>query len=475
VGAHKTGSSAIQRSLRHYDDGEAIYASFPSSNHSKFMVTIFSAIADRYHGWTKEGATAEHIQSEKERYLEILEKDLKNKKRNTLIISAEDASSFSENDIKAMDAYFADNGLKLEVVFYYRDPIDYVASAVQEKVKGGAKVIQLFSPDYSTRISNFTKALSKDKIKVLNYNEEVKKHGEVVASFSDLCGLKDVTVTSSNISISEAALKLLFCLNHTCTLMFGTPDRKNAWQRTRQVIFRAYPVKTENDKIKKNILKMFAADSIQEDINFLNSNFNSQFKNVDKGVSDIDPYDYLNDFENVDLSPLYTYLEQSFGVDITGDETAAETINMIFHINYYLRSDSMTFRVIRDVALNISNGKAGPKDAEKLFRRALNFRPNSPVSKEFLAHKKKQKLQAQQESAEKLKQDVQRDNLKLIKGIGPKYEKGLNAVGVHSFCQIASWKASDLKKLDEKISGISDRAVRGKWKDQAATLAKRGS
>ncbi|WP_347313019.1 endonuclease [Defluviimonas sp. SAOS-178_SWC] len=64
------------------------------------------------------------------------------------------------------------------------------------------------------------------------------------------------------------------------------------------------------------------------------------------------------------------------------------------------------------------------------------------------------------------------DDLKMIKGVGPKLEALLNEVGVWHFDQIASWKAKDIAFVDEKMVGFHGRITRDEWVKQAKVLAK---
>ena len=64
------------------------------------------------------------------------------------------------------------------------------------------------------------------------------------------------------------------------------------------------------------------------------------------------------------------------------------------------------------------------------------------------------------------------DDLKLIKGVGPKLEKLLNTLGFYHFDQIAKWSAEELSWVDENLEGFKGRASRDEWVSQANTLAK---
>ena len=67
------------------------------------------------------------------------------------------------------------------------------------------------------------------------------------------------------------------------------------------------------------------------------------------------------------------------------------------------------------------------------------------------------------------------DDLKKIKGIGPKFEGDLNSKGVYYFRQIAAWKAADVKMVEGVIDSFPGRIKRDEWIKQAKTLAKQAA
>ena len=66
------------------------------------------------------------------------------------------------------------------------------------------------------------------------------------------------------------------------------------------------------------------------------------------------------------------------------------------------------------------------------------------------------------------------DDLKQIKGVGPKLEAMLNRMGVYHFDQIASWRAPEVAWVDENLEGFKGRVSRDNWVDQAKLLASGG-
>ncbi len=65
----------------------------------------------------------------------------------------------------------------------------------------------------------------------------------------------------------------------------------------------------------------------------------------------------------------------------------------------------------------------------------------------------------------------QADDLKLIKGVGPKLEKLLHSLGFFHFDQIANWTAEEIAWVDENLAGFKGRVTRDDWIVQAKVLA----
>ncbi len=66
------------------------------------------------------------------------------------------------------------------------------------------------------------------------------------------------------------------------------------------------------------------------------------------------------------------------------------------------------------------------------------------------------------------------DDLKQIKGIGPKLEKLCNKLGFYHFDQVAAWKKAEVEWVDQNLEGFSGRVSRDEWVKQAKVLAKGG-
>ena len=67
------------------------------------------------------------------------------------------------------------------------------------------------------------------------------------------------------------------------------------------------------------------------------------------------------------------------------------------------------------------------------------------------------------------------DDLKQIKGVGPKLEGVLHSMGFYHFDQIAAWGPDEIAWADQNLVGFKGRVSRDDWVPQAKTLAEGGT
>jgi predicted flap endonuclease-1-like 5' DNA nuclease len=68
----------------------------------------------------------------------------------------------------------------------------------------------------------------------------------------------------------------------------------------------------------------------------------------------------------------------------------------------------------------------------------------------------------------------QADNLKEIKGVGPKLEQVCFSMGFYHFDQIAAWTEDEIAWVNANLIGFKGRVTRDKWVEQAKVLAEGG-
>jgi predicted flap endonuclease-1-like 5' DNA nuclease len=70
----------------------------------------------------------------------------------------------------------------------------------------------------------------------------------------------------------------------------------------------------------------------------------------------------------------------------------------------------------------------------------------------------------------RLNLEVSPDDLRRIRGIGPKIEAQCHQLGIYSYAQIAAWTAEDIAHIDVQLRGFEGRASRNDWVSEAKAL-----
>ncbi|MEQ9260000.1 MAG: NADH-quinone oxidoreductase subunit NuoE [Roseovarius sp.] len=109
--------------------------------------------------------------------------------------------------------------------------------------------------------------------------------------------------------------------------------------------------------------------------------------------------------------------------------------------------------------------KAAPKPAEKKAEPKAEKKAPEPAAE--VAQKEPESLDAPRGDGA--------DDLKFIKGVGPKLEELLHELGFYHYDQIAEWSAEEVAWVDENLKGFKGRVSRDGWVEQARILAEGGS
>ena len=126
-----------------------------------------------------------------------------------------------------------------------------------------------------------------------------------------------------------------------------------------------------------------------------------------------------------------------------------------------------------------------PKPAAKAApaAEAPKVQPSKPLSgeAELAARKGDYKYEAEAAETEGVKpeglaeaREGGPDDLKRIKGIGPKLQELCFELGYYHFDQIASWTAEEVAWVDQNLKGFRGRVTRDNWVEQAKLLASGG-
>lgn len=303
IGIHKTGSSAIQETMRGYADQTTRYASFKEANHSIPMITIFSADRFNFHGWRKIGLTPAEIETKRREYLAILERDLTDPDHDRLIISGEGLSTLSAADKEAMLDFFASRGLQVKVFAFARAPQDFAASAIQEHIKGGAKSLPSITTRYRFRLEDYRKALPAGHVVVKDFKSALSDFGDISLGFAHYLGLDLQTPKRTNESLSSLTVRLLYRLNRLPISTLGSRQHHEARNKLILLLAREFR-RGDSSQLDKTILAQALPPSENDEIDYLKTEFGVSYPKVTSfgGAQDVD--NYLNDLSDLNVNRL---------------------------------------------------------------------------------------------------------------------------------------------------------------------------
>lgn len=106
------------------------------------------------------------------------------------------------------------------------------------------------------------------------------------------------------------------------------------------------------------------------------------------------------------------------------------------------------YAVVKDVEDRVS----APKKEKKV---AAKPKKEEAVAKAPAAEKETAKKEAPKKAAPKAKKEAKGDDLKKLNGVGPAFEKRLNALGIFTYADMIALTDAKIEKLEEKDSMTS--------------------
>lgn len=243
LGFHKTASTSIQTTLAHNRKFLAkynfLYPAFhlfnkSYNNHSFPINSIFAKRnkknKNQIEGNWEQSEIAQIFTKQFDKYLN----DSK-----SVIFSGEGVSILAPAELKLLKQKLENTGKIIRPIIFVREPLAYLISSTQQKLKGEAWTIErTVAEDYA--------AIDIEKIKKIkaifpytefySFDEACAYPGGPVAYFLHLLDFdpEKFEIIKKNESISMPAAQLLNYLNHRCAIFLGDRDRLNYTRSSRE-------------------------------------------------------------------------------------------------------------------------------------------------------------------------------------------------------------------------------------------------
>ena len=286
IGLPKTGTTTIQNVLyanREYllEQEKVLYPSL-APNLTTPLCTIFLDKPQRHIANKMAGLTTEEIAGRQKEYLESLEAEVSSSRWDTLLLSAEGVSNLSASELAKLREWGEKYSSKWTVLVCVRHPVGYVSSVIQQLMKGGDTLRQLYEklpmPNYHGKISNAISVFGRENVQVFDFNAATESNDGVVGTFATQAGLAESTrdllasrAVRDNESLSLEAVRVLDSLNRQRPMFDGNvraPRRPNPGQEL------AYIGRIKGRKFDvPNSVKEDIRQRGREDIAWLNETF----------------------------------------------------------------------------------------------------------------------------------------------------------------------------------------------------------
>ncbi|MEL0630768.1 hypothetical protein [Psychromonas aquatilis] len=372
VGAHKTGTSTIQKNLSlipelEWDSAGCTYPIFNNGfsdifNHSIVIYSFFSEHADKYHMNLKFGFDNQSkVNALNEKYLQQMDTFF-NKSKDTIILSGEDIGVLSENELKELKLFFISRYAvtDFQVVYSVREHLSYLNSDLQEAVKGGQTLkaltqlkVSTVENIYQNTISKFLDVFGGASLNIYSFELAIKEKAGLTKFFINnfipelhLCDFEEV---KSNESLSYEATELISYINEKLSFYVDGVISK---EREVNDLIPLWKIKGEKFTINCE------ADLFEEDKKWLLKNFNINY------LIDVHP--------NKDLNKNYWSIESLNDLESAMAILPEKILNLIIE---FLKVKAF--------------GSSDPNKSILFLQLAKKYRPNGPLINERLNHYKR--------------------------------------------------------------------------------------
>lgn len=309
VGAHKTGTTSIQRDLfldrKKLYENKVLYPHFPDSaaNHSVALFSLLSPNPEKFHVNIEKGRVSpKSLEKYHNDIIEYLKSTSLDTTWEKMIVSGESLSVLPEANIiklKQLIENIYGYSAKIKVVYCIREPVSYHISAIQERVKGEALKSILYNNSHMKNffvknIKKLRNVFGNNNVKVIDFKELIST-GDIANSFLQLSGINGVSVSAikeqSNVSMTYESVILLDSINSR--LVSKIPKRE--LYKVRDDFKNTSGVKYLPEVEIINLIKT----NSQEDVQFYFEKFNYTYKDAYLDYSDSWSSHTLNDIEAI--------------------------------------------------------------------------------------------------------------------------------------------------------------------------------
>ncbi|NRF95759.1 hypothetical protein HQN89_33575 [Paenibacillus frigoriresistens] len=224
VGLHKSGSSSIQETLflkKNNFELEKMGYLYPKCWQPNHSMAIYSAFCDdptKYHGNIRLGYSAAQLNNLNKNNLIDLMNEIAESKFSKLIISGEDISLLSLDNLNELKKYLTSIcTYQIKVIIYVRHPVYWAISSIQQFIKNGRQnyndallqMDEIIGNLFVDRIDKFVHVFGRESVNVYSFEEAILNELGPVGHFLSAIGIDDDDLSKFNIVNANQSISLI--------------------------------------------------------------------------------------------------------------------------------------------------------------------------------------------------------------------------------------------------------------------------
>lgn len=251
-------------------------------NHTNALCTAFlddprQHITNKTRGMTDLDVLLAEAAAIRERFAE----EIRAADPQVVLFSAEGMSNLSRTELGKFREWAAQFCDQIEVLYYVRNPIRYTTSVMQQHIKGGEVLDNMyFAPplgSFRGRLTNAIRAFGRENVAVHTFEDMVRHPGGISTHFLHAIGVENEKVITEvrekciteNESMSQAAALILSSLNRQRPLFV---DGQRAQRRTFSELATISQIKGAKFSLPDEVVDRIILMSL-EDIGWLSATF----------------------------------------------------------------------------------------------------------------------------------------------------------------------------------------------------------
>jgi len=227
VGMMKTGSTSIQHSLRHYDDGTMLYPEYGRFNHSALLRNV---ALERPRPQLMDVARefdSDQFSSRAEAHRALFGRVLAQHDSDIVLSAEELTSSFSRRTAETLIGLLRPHFDRIRMIGYVRNPFAFMKSILPKRTKIERTTFDIESlyPNYRRLFWKWVEPIGRKHCELVRFSPSTLDDGDVITDFVRRIGADEQLLTRPKGRLNESLSAEAFAVLYLYRQVRGEPRR----------------------------------------------------------------------------------------------------------------------------------------------------------------------------------------------------------------------------------------------------------